>query len=139
MQQQSVQFSKTSNQKKSNSMSAIKLVVLESPYSGDVKGNVRYAQKCMNILRAEGHAVFVPHLLWTQHELCPEHFVSDYDEKYTVIGRDAAIECIKRVRQEADLVVFFVDRGWSSGMKAGLQHCKDKGIPYVERSIEQQE
>jgi len=114
------------------------IVVLESPYSGDIPLNVAYAQRAMFDARCRGETVIIPHLLWTQHHLAPNHFVSDYTDKFLLSangGRDIAFEQIKALREIADCVVFYVDRGYSSGMLLAKKHCQEKGIYFKERKL----
>ncbi len=116
----------------------MKVVILESPYSGNIQRNIAYAQRCMADSRENhGEIPIVPHLLWTQHHLHPTHFVSDYSEKYTLknCGRDVSIKQIEIFRQKADKIVFYVDYGFSKGMEYGLFHCKRNKIPYEKRKI----
>jgi len=107
-------------------------VLVESPYSGDIERNVTYAQRAMRFLRSMDMVVFVSHLLWTQCHLAERHYAPDNSEKYRTpnCGREKALEHLEDIRRECDKVYFFEDYGWSSGMKAGLEHCKKENIPY---------
>ena len=44
----------------------MRLVIVESPYAGDVEENVRYARACLADCLARGEAPFASHLLYTQ-------------------------------------------------------------------------
>lgn len=118
-----------------------KIVLIESPYSGDIPRNIAYAQRCMYDSRMRGEITLATHLLWTQHHLAPQHFVSDYDEKYEVpnCGRDVSLQQIcalrEMIQREGGKVVFYIDYGYSSGMTHGLEHCKRNNIPYEERRL----
>ena len=120
-----------------NSIMENPVVILESPYSGDIPRNIAYAQRCMADSRLRGEITLVPHLLWTQHHLCPDHFVSDYDPKYELkqIGRDVSLEQIHVLRRLSQMVVFYFDYGLSSGMNDGLKLCKFENIPHEIRTI----
>jgi len=113
------------------------IVIIESPFSGDIDKNIRYAQQAMNHSRENGEIPIVPHLMWTQHHLAPNYFVSDYDAKFTIknCGRDVSLEQIKVLRRLANKVIFYVDNGYSSGMKLALEHCKEENIQYEERTL----
>lgn len=113
------------------------VVVLESPFSGDIPRNIAYGQRIMADSRERGEIVIMPHLLWTQHHEAPEHFVSDYDTKYDIKngGREESLEQIKILRGLADKVIFYTDYGMSSGMEHGLEDCKTRGIKYEMRQI----
>jgi hypothetical protein len=117
-----------------------KMVVIESPYSGDVDRNIRYLNLAMadsSVLYNE--APYASHSYMTQHGRASKFFVSDYDDKWTVLSRDGAIKVSDTIRKRADLAVFYVDRGWSSGMKAAVQFYKDNGISYIERTVNRDE
>lgn len=122
-------------------MSNPPIVILESPYSGQIPRNVAYAQRAMNDARERGEVVIMPHLLWTQHHLAPNHFVCDWDQKYEVKngGREVSLRQIHKLRKIADKVIFYMDYGLSSGMKDGFDQCKKEGIPYEERFILEKE
>ena len=113
------------------------LIILESPYSGDIPTHVAYAQRAMHNSREKGEIVIIPHLLWTQHHLAPTYFVCDWDDKYEVKngGREESLKQICKLRKMADKIVFYMDYGMSSGMKDGLEQCKRENIPYEERYI----
>jgi len=113
------------------------IVILESPYSGDIQRNIAYGQRIMADSRERGEIVIMPHLLWTQHHEAPNHFVSDYDEKYEIknCGREKSLEQIKILRTIADKVIFYTDYGMSSGMVHGLEDCKQRNIEYEFRTI----
>src|ERR1019366_4582214 len=44
----------------------MRLVIVESPYAGDVAANVTYARACVSDALARGEAPFASHLLYTQ-------------------------------------------------------------------------
>ena len=44
----------------------MELVVLESPFAGNVEMNIHYARACMADCLARGEAPFASHLLYTQ-------------------------------------------------------------------------
>ena len=122
-------------------MYKMSIVILESPYSGDIQKNVAYAQRAMNDARERGEIVIMPHLLWTQHYLSPLHFVCDWDDKYEVKngGREESLKQIHLLRKMADKVIFYTDYGISSGMQDGLDQCKSENIPFEERLIKNTE
>lgn len=115
----------------------VQVVLLESPFSGNIQRNVAYTQRAMADSRQRNEAPIITHLLWTQHHEKADHFVSDYDPKYTLpnLGRESALEQLKAIRRRVHKVVFLVDYGYSNGMKHGLEHCKKEGIPYEERKL----
>ena len=46
-----------------------KLVILESPYAGEVEKNLDYARKCMKDCFLRGEYPFASHLLYTQNSI----------------------------------------------------------------------
>jgi len=111
--------------------------MIESPYSGDIDRNVRYLQLAM--LETGGiynQLPYASHSYMTQHPLHKNYFVCDYNPKWDVLTRDKAINMSQRMRNRCDKTVFYTDLGWSSGMKAALQFCKDNGLPYEERKLD---
>lgn len=47
-------------------MESMKLVIVESPYAGDVKTNVAYARAAIRDCLMRGEAPYASHLLYTQ-------------------------------------------------------------------------
>lgn len=106
----------------------MKLVVIESPYAGDVRANRRYARRCMADCLARDEAPLASHLLYTQPGV-----LRDGDPVERRFGIDAGLLWARR----ADYVVFYIDNGWSPGMIAAREHYDDMGIRYQTRSLEQ--
>lgn len=112
------------------------VVMIESPYSGDIDRNIRYLALCgfdAGVLHDE--CVYASHGWMTQHPRAKHFFVSDYDEKWDVLRRDQAICMSQRIRHRCDKTVFYVDLGWSSGMKAAKAYCEEHNLPYEERTL----
>jgi len=57
---------------------------------------------------------YASHAFMTQHPRAENYYVSDYDQKWTVLGRDRAIEMSQEIRKRCDLTVFYEDLVWSS-------------------------
>ena len=95
----------------------MKLCVVESPYAGEVEKNLEYARACMKDCLQRGEAPYASHLLYTQpgvlDDLVPEQ-------------RKLGIEAGFAWRYQAKLVVFYVDLGWSNGMKAALERLEEE-------------
>jgi hypothetical protein len=110
----------------------IKTVFLESPYSGDIEGNVKYALACMtHSYMTMGECPVALHLLLTK---LPD---GDYvpDESSKLRGREYGLQCCRAMRRRCHKVVFYVDRKWSSGMLRALEECKEDGLEYEVRRI----
>ena len=102
----------------------MKLVVIESPYAGDVHKNLNYARAAMLDCLSRGEAPLASHLLYTQ-------VLDDEDpgERYRGIKAGLAWG------QHADLVAVYADRGISTGMKMGIEAAKYDGIPIEYRTL----
>ncbi|WP_277969286.1 hypothetical protein [Sphingomonas echinoides] len=87
----------------------MRLVILESPYAGDVERNVAYARACLADSLARGEAPIASHLLYTQPGVLNDESA---DERALGIAAGLAWKSV------ADAQVFYVDLGWSKGMSA---------------------
>ena len=105
----------------------MKLVVLESPYAGDVAANVEYARACVRDCLKRGEAPTASHLLFTQPGVLDDGIPSE-----RALGIAAGYAWIAR----ADAVVVYVDRGVSRGMRAGIVLARERGVEIEYRTIE---
>ncbi|MBF4459498.1 hypothetical protein ITJ67_12165 [Pseudoclavibacter sp. VKM Ac-2867] len=87
------------------------LVVLESPYAGDVEANLIYARACVADSLARGEAPIASHLLYTQPGV-----LDDSDPAERALGIAAGQAWIG----VASKLVVYTDLGISSGMEAGI-------------------
>jgi len=103
-----------------------RLVVLESPYAGDVDTNVRYARMCMKDCLMRGEAPYASHLLYTQdgvlNDLIPEE-------------RNHGIQAGFAWRQVAQATVVYTDLGISKGMQYGIDDAIKRGVPVEYRQL----
>lgn len=102
------------------------LVILESPYAGNIKKNLDYARKCLKHSLSLGEAPIASHLLYTQ-----EGVLDDDIPEERQLGIDAGLEW-KRV---AEKHVFYCDLGISKGMEYAFEQAKKNNIPYEMRCI----
>lgn len=94
-------------------MTAIfKRVVMESPYSGDIKRNIIYARSCLSDCLSRNEAPIASHLLYTQDGVLDD---SDWEQRQT--GIEAGLSWTER----ADYVVVYCDYGITEGMKQGIR------------------
>lgn len=106
----------------------MKLVIIESPYAGDIEANVEYARKAMaDSIRYYGEAPIASHLLYTQPGILDDALAHE-----RALGIAAGLAW-RAVAQEA---IFYVDRGWSNGMAAARELYDREGFPYSIRSLE---
>jgi len=103
----------------------MKLVILESPYAGDVEANVAYARSCLLDSLRRGEAPIASHLLYTQ--VLDD---TDPDERAQGIAAGLAWRTVPGV-----LPVFYVDRGWSRGMLAARDLYDRERIAYETRGL----
>jgi len=104
----------------------MKLVIVESPYAGAVQQNVFYAQLAIRECLFFGEAPIASHLLYTQ-----ENVLDDLIPEQRRMGIDAGLAW----RAVAEKAVFYIDRGWSSGMLAAKKQYDDEGFPYEIRKL----
>ncbi|RRD21763.1 hypothetical protein ECB98_22650 [Brucellaceae bacterium VT-16-1752] len=101
------------------------LVIIESPYSGDVEHNTEYARACLLDSLRRGEAPIASHLLHTQvlDDLRPDE-------------RELGIEAGLAWYWVADKCVVYGDRGINGGMIEGIERAKRYGVLVEFRNIE---
>lgn len=107
-------------------MSNPTLVVIESPYAGEVERNLAYARAAMRDSILRGEAPIASHLLYTQRGI-----LDDNDP----IERATGIEAGLVWSRHAEKAVFYIDLGWSGGMTAARSRHLDEGREIEERSL----
>ena len=96
----------------------MRLVIIESPYAGDLDRNVAYACRAMRDCLARGEAPLASHLLYTQEG------VLDDDDPFE---REAGIDAGLAWGAKADATVVYIDHGVSSGMASGITRANKEG------------
>jgi len=101
-----------------------KLVIIESPYAGNVSRNMEYLGDCVrdSIFRLE--APYASHGFYTQ-----------WLDDTVAADRKTGIECGYAWLSAADLVAFYYDLGVSGGMRAALEYCARNGYRIEFRSL----
>jgi len=103
----------------------MKRVIIESPYAGQIERNTEYARRCLKDSLDRGEAPLASHLLYPQ--VLDENIGAERDQ-----GIDAGFEWMA----QADLVAFYVDYGFSSGMKAAWDRAfNGLRLPIVVRTL----
>lgn len=107
----------------------MRLVILESPYSakgglGSVKANIAYAHQCAKNCILRGESPIASHLLYTQ-------FLDDTNPTERELGIALGLAW----RRAADCSVFYIDHGWSTGMRAALESAKRLNLPWELRAL----
>lgn len=105
--------------------SAMRLVILESPYAGNVEQNVVYARACMLDCLRRGEAPMVSHLLYTQ-------VLDDKLASERALGIEAGLAW----GRVAEATVVYQDMGMSSGMMIGVERAKRVARPVEYRLLE---
>ena len=104
----------------------MRLVIIESPYAGDVEANVEYARACVRDSLLRGEAPIASHLLYTQPGVLRDEVPEERRH-----GIDAGLAW----RKVAEASVVYTDRGITSGMKYGIAAAEAAGIAVEYRSL----
>jgi len=103
------------------------LVLIESPFAGDVETNIRFARACMRDALRRGEAPLASHLLYTQDGILDD----DVPEE-----RSWGIEAGLAWGTHAVKTVVYTNLGISPGMEFGIQRAKEEGREIEYREIE---
>lgn len=95
-------------------MPSPRLVILESPYAGDVERNVAYARAALADCLRRGEAPFASHLLYTQPGVLDDTITEE---------RALGIEAGLAWGRVAEATVAYTDLGISRGMQAGIDRA----------------
>jgi hypothetical protein len=106
----------------------MRLVIIESPYAGDVEANVAYARKAVRDSLLRGEAPIASHLLYTQDGVLDDN---------VPVERQQGIDAGLAWRKVAEASVVYADRGISLGMEYGIEKANNAGIPVEVRFIEE--
>lgn len=104
----------------------MKLVIIETPYAGDIETNVAYARACMRDCLERGEAPYASHLLYTQPGVLRDELE---------LERKLGIEAGFAWWAVAELHAFYQDLGMSRGMMAALEKCRVEGRTHEFRSL----
>jgi len=104
----------------------MRLVIIESPYAGDVEANTEYAQRCVRDALCRGEAPIASHLLYTQPNI-----LNDDDPHERQWGIDAGLAW----RKVAEASIVYTDLGVTKGMEYGIEAARNAGIPVEYRTL----
>ena len=104
----------------------MRLVIIESPFAGDVEANIAYAKRCVHDCLSRGESPVASHLLFTQPGI-----LRDDDKEERRLG----IEAGHAWYRVADACVVYTDRGISAGMQAGMDRALFHGKALEYRKI----
>lgn len=102
------------------------LVIIESPFAGDVEKNTRYARACVRDSLLRGEAPIASHLLYTQEGILNDDVPAERQH-----GIDAGLAW----RTVAQASVVYTDLGISKGMEYGIKAAQDAGVPVEYRTL----
>lgn len=105
----------------------IPLVLIESPFAGDVDRNIRYARACMRDSLLRGEYPFVMHLLYTQEGILDDDIPAE-----RTLGIAAGLAWGKHARK----TVVYTDLGITPGMEKGIQRARDEGREIEYRELD---
>jgi hypothetical protein len=103
------------------------IVIIESPYAGDVDLHLRYARAAMRDSIFRNEAPFASHALYTQ----PGVLRDDMSEE-----RALGMLLADSFRKHAVRVAVYTDLGISKGMQHGIEAANEARIPVVYRNLE---
>lgn len=115
-----------SSVKQEHALQLKQLVIVESPYAGDIKGNIKYAKMCIRDCLFRNEAPIASHLLYTQEDMLDDSVSEERN-----LGIESGLEWYR----VADKIIFYTDKGWSGGMKNALERAKTLKVSYLERRI----
>jgi hypothetical protein len=103
------------------------LVIIESPYAGDVDKNIRYARACMRDSLKKGESPFVMHLLYTQEGILDDDIPNE---------RNLGIEAGLAWGKQASKTVVYTDLGITPGMEKGIKRAQEEGREVEYRELD---
>ena len=104
----------------------MKRVILESPYAGNIERNIEYARAAVHDSLMRGEAPIASHLLYTQDGILDDTIPNE---------RRRGIDAGHAWMEAAEAVVFYVDLGMSTGMKAAQVRALEMGKSCEHRHI----
>jgi hypothetical protein len=103
------------------------LVIIESPYAGDVDTNIKYARACMRDSLNRGEFPFAMHLLYTQ-----DGILNDDIPQERKWGIEAGLAWGKHARK----TVVYTNLGITAGMEKGIQRAREDGSEIEYRELD---
>lgn len=107
-------------------MTMMKLVILESPYAGDIEKNVAYARQAVRDSLSRGEAPIASHLLYTQPGVLRDEVPAE---------RQWGIDAGLAWAEKAEATVVYTDFGISNGMVYGIENAMKAGRPIEYRTV----
>lgn len=111
----------------------MKLVVVESPFAGNVPLNLAYARRCVRDCLRRGEAPIASHLLYTQ-----EGILNDTIPEERELGIAAGLAWARHAKETALYVDLGVSRGMSQGIVSAMQSERLIAIRCLDMSRDEQ-
>ncbi len=105
----------------------MKIVIVESPYAGNIERNVAYARAAMRDCLLRNEAPFASHLLYTQPGV-----LNDSIPHERKLGMEAGLV----IGKQAAMTVVYTDYGISPGMQYGIERANEENRLVEFRSLE---
>ncbi len=102
-----------------------RLVIIESPYAGNVQANLQYLHRCIRDCALRGDSPYASHLMLTTA-------LDDTNPQERALGIELGL-CWRRA---ADCAIFYTDLGWSSGMIAAQELYLAEHMPFEIRALD---
>ena len=106
---------------------AMRLVILESPFAQDPEARIAYARRCICDCLARGESPIASHLLYTQPGILRDDVA---DER--ALGIAAGLSWYR----VAQACVVYLDHGMSRGMVEGIRKARGLGVEIEERYLD---
>ncbi len=105
----------------------IPLVIIESPFAGDVETNIKFARACMRDSLNRGESPFAMHLLYTQEGILDDDIPEERNR-----GIEAGLAWGKYARR----TIVYTNLGITEGMEKGIQRAKKEGREIEYRELD---
>lgn len=102
----------------------VRTVAIESPYSGDTHRNLKYLDRCILDCLKRGETPYASHKMLTTA-------LDDTTPEERALGMQRGLEMAVTLEVRA----FYVDLGWSDGMRSAKKYYEENNIPYETRVL----
>ncbi len=103
------------------------LVLVESPFAGDLAVNIRYARACLHDCLSRGEYPFASHLLYTQTGVLKDDLPAE-----RILGIEAGLAWGALAHKS----VVYIDLGITSGMELGITRAVKDQRPVEFRTLD---
>lgn len=104
----------------------MRLVIVESPYAGNIETHIAYAKRCIHDCLLRNEAPIASHLLFTQPGI-----LDDSKPEERMLGIEAGLAWFR----VCDAVVVYTDYGYSRGMAGAMGRARGMRVLIEERTI----